>query len=178
MTQYSCEERQKSRKRWLPYLAGGIFGLHALLFFLLAQCSSFGTSTEQKVSYIDLKIEQNHRKVDLTLPEPPERMFYQYASFPLEKREEAPQPLSYPHWKGWETLVALRVEDSVPMENYRLTMSARRSDPPARSISFQPVFRSVIINGTVLQPVETVPEPSSAMLIACGLLGLVTRRSR
>lgn len=159
-------------------MASGIFLLHALVLLLLFQCAALKPDERRRVSYLNVHIEQTSNHLALEFQDPPERMFYQYAAMPLEKREDLPQPLAYPRWEGWQTLVALRTEESTPMEYYRLTLESRRQEEDERFIHYRPVFRTVVVRGRVLQPVVRVPEPSSAFLASFGLLALLAHRSR
>ena len=178
MTKKRKNKKGASRKRLLSFLTGGIFALHALAFLILAQCGGVASGDGGEVSYISVNVEEK-TELDFNFEAPPERMFYQYASAPISGEVENAQPISSPRWDGYQTLVALKVADSSSMEHYRLTLESTDEAKPRgrRPLDEQPVFRTVVLRGVEVQPITSVPEPSSASLVALAFF-LFARRQR
>lgn len=179
MPHYSKKKKKGSCRKWLPFLAAGLFGIHFLAYLTLSQCRSEGPGVlHRPVTYI--KVEENHQQgITLQLREPPQKMFYQYTSAPLVAEDRVVQ-LTAPPWDGYRTLVILREDNSTPIENYRLTMELRREERRLpRPIPHLPLFRTVLIAGAPVLPMAPVPEPSSSLLIAVSsLVGLLLSRRR
>ncbi|MGJ8723466.1 MAG: PEP-CTERM sorting domain-containing protein [Roseibacillus sp.] len=183
MTRDSEESSEKARKKWVPMMTVVIIGLHGVVFFLLAQCGVSGPSYRNEVSYIRLP-KASEQKVSFEFKEPPERMFYQFASMPVWDDDKEPVPMMGARWRGYETLVALKAEGYSPIENYRLTMEFKRelrklplALPRARFVDYRP-FQTVVIGGVPLQPVSPVPEPSAFLLFGVAVLSFSLRRGR
>lgn len=172
-------KKRDTRKRLFSFITVGVLGLHALVFLLLAQCGGIASGNRNEVSYINVNFEE---KTDLTLDfeAPPKRMFYQYATAPLSVENEEPQPISVTQWDGYETLVALKVDEYSSMENYRLTLESVEEPEPRgrRTLGRQQIFRTVLLSGVPVQPISTVPEPSSIILLSVTSLFLMRRQRR
>ena len=180
MTQNSKKKRVRSRKRWLPFLAAGFFGLHMLAFLLLSQCRHQAPGVQLRgISYLHVQ-ESYENDLTFELNKPPERMFYQYTSAPLAAKKEVVR-LTEPQWDGYQALVALKTEDYTPIENYRLTLALQREERarPRLILLPQAVFRPpVLVGGVPMQPAKRVPEPSYFAFASLSVMGLLLRRRK
>lgn len=179
MTRNLKKRRRRSRKRWFPFLATGIAGLHLLLFLLLAQCGGVAPGYKSEVTYIRLQSEEKS-EVRIAFEEPPERMFSHYVKSSDVALEEEPVPLQGPRWDGYQTLAALRAEEAAPYTNYRLTMQLQREERAPRAVHYHyhDIFSPVIIRGVPMQPVTPVPEPGVGVAVLFSLVLSLTRRVR
>lgn len=177
MTSVPFKKKKRNRKKWVPVFAGGILGLHLLVFLLLAQCSSLAPGYEGDITYVPLPMKAAEIEVALEFDKAPEALFHQYIS--SQPPEEELVPLAEEQWNGWETLVALKVEESSPREDFRLTLE--QVDPADRKKAarpYLPVFQVVTIGGRPFQPTATVPEASASFFSVLGLSICLIRRRR
>jgi hypothetical protein len=178
MTQVFKKKRKDGRKKWLPFLAAGLFGVHMVFFLLLSQCRTEKPGSRvNHVSYLRVQAD-TVTHYNFEMDQPPKQMFSQFVSMPLEEKQEVIR-LSTPVWDGYETLVALKADDYSPMESYRLTMQVQRDERrTSPTLLYRPVFRTVVVQGVPVQPVTIVPEPGASVLIALSLVTLIGRRRR
>ena len=163
-----------------------ILGTHGAVFFLLAQCQSKVVGHRNQVFYMRVP-EGDGSEVSFDFKEPPERMFYQFASMALVSDGEVLVPLAEPSVDSYEALAALAVEESSTRDDFRLTleMEDEAEDEskagPARKMRpsySQPLFLTENVDGIIMQPVSPVPEPGTVALFGLATLGLALRRRR
>lgn len=180
---YKKTRKKKGRRKWLPWLATGFFGLHALLVLLIAQCSGPDLGYQNQVSYIRVSEDVVRDRVSLEFEEPQARLFPQYISRSSDdKGEQVPIAITEEPWNGWETLDALKVDEEgeILRENFRLTLE--RVDPRENLrggiVPFPqfPEFPIVRIGGELVQPMTVVPEPSVLTFAMLACFGCFVRR--
>ena len=179
------KKRKKDRKKTRGLIALAILGSHGVVFFLLAQCQMKAPGHRSEISYIRVP-DVEGPELSFDFEEPPKRMFYQFATMPLVSDERELVPLTEPTGDGYEVLLALEVAESLPSDDFRLTLEmedeaeeSERGEPRKSNPSInRPLFLTVDVDGVAMQPVSSVPEPGSVALFGLATLGGVLRRRR